>query len=591
MKTRQAAILLIIIGLLVYFNSLFNGFVWDDEEQVLNNIPVHSIGNIFQFFRESTFNGGGTGTLGGLYYKPLMTTFFSLIYTIFGPNPFFFHLFQVSVHTTSSVLVFLIFKHFLKTSLFLPFILALVFLIHPINTEAVVYISDLQDILFFFFGVFALHNVIHSRFHLRGVSTISILLLASLLSKETGALFFAACGLYVLLFRIKDLGKYALSACTAIGIYGVLRFAVAGIYFNKHGLSPITTMPFTERVLSVPKIIFSYLKTFVFPDNLAINQHWAVKSITWNEFVLPLIIDALFFLLLLAAAIFIWRKKSEYLKAYLFFLGWFVIGLGLHLQFFPLDLTYSDRWFYFPIIGLLGMVGVSLYAIAMVYQTVRQKQSQNMEGTASSSTTKVGISRNDKLWLALAVLVTITLSIRTFIRNMDWKDGLTLYGHDIKIAKDSFDLENNYGVELFRVGRFEEAEIHFEKSTKLAQSWWTNWNNLGVVYEKKGDYKKAKEYYQKAINNGKYYLAYENVAKITFFQENDAKFAKEFIQQSLQLLPNNTNLWFILSLSEYKLGNKEEALKAAKNALILSPTEQNYYLYSRLSQNLPLELK
>lgn len=564
MRTPQTIFLLIIVGLLVYFNSLFNGFVWDDEEQVLNNALVHSISNLPQFFQGSTFNSGGAGGLGGLYYKPLMTTFFSLIYSIFGPHPFFFHLFQVSVHIASSVFVFLLFKHFFKANKFLPFVLALVFLIHPINTEAVVYISDLQDILFFFFGIFALYLVIKRPLIIRNTAYITPLLLASLLSKETGALFFATCGLYILIFKVKDLWKYALTAFTAVGIYSILRFAVAGIYFNKHGLSPITTMPLEQRLFSIPKIIFSYLKTFIYPDNLAINQHWAVKSITWNEFILPGIYDALFFLILIAIAIFIWKKKAEYLKTYLFFLGWFIVGLGLHLQFFPLDLTYSDRWFYFPIVGLLGMIGISVSSI------------------------KYHVSR--EIVIVVVSLILLALSTRTFIRNMNWKDGLTLYSNDIKIARDSFDLENNYGVELFRAGRFEEAEVHFEKSANLAPSWWTNWNNLGVVYERKGDFIKAKQYYQKAIDNGNYYLAYENVAKILFFHE-DTKLAKEFTSESLKSLPNNANLWFILSLAEYKLGNKEEALQAAKNSVLLSPSEQNYYVYSRLSQNLPLEIK
>ena len=108
------------------------------------------------------------------------------------------------------------------------------------------------------------------------------------------------------------------------------------------------------------------------------------------------------------------------------------------------------------------------------------------------------------------------------------------------------------------------------------------------MIEREKDHQKAIAYYQKAIDNGSYYLAYENIAKLLFTQNKIAE-AKEFIEQSLKVLPNNPSLWFYLTYSEYKLGNMDQALQAAKNAFILSPSQQTYYTYSRLKDNLPLE--
>lgn len=557
-------VILILICFLLYFNSLFNGFVWDDEEQILNNLPVHSITNFFQFFKESTFNSGGGGNLGGLYYKPLMTTFFSLIYTIFGPNPFFFHFFQISLHIASGVLVFLIFKHFFKDQNLLPFFLALIFLIHPINTEAVVYISDLQDILFFFFGVLALYRLIAKPLTRSNSIIIFLLLLASLLSKETGAAFFLINGFYVLFFRRKILFHFTVSAVSALSIYSLLRFALAGIYFNKHGLSPITIMTFSQRMLSVPKIIFSYFWTFILPQNLAINQHWAVKIMNGKDFFMPMIFDLLLFSLFLAGLIFLRRKKSPFFLIYLFFFAWLLLGLALHLQIFPLDLTYSDRWFYFPIVGLLGMIG------------------------AFTNQFKIKNLKFKVVVLALAITILTAFSIRTFIRTFNWRNGLILYGHDIKVSQGSFDLENNYGVELFRNGQLDEAAKHFEKSAQLAPNWWTNWNNLGVIAERQGNFSEAKIDYQKALVNGNYYLAYENLAVLLLFHES-TKEAKLFVDNSLNKLPQNPKLWLVKTLSEYQLGNYAQATESARIFYLLSPGKQSYYLYSRLSQNLPLE--
>lgn len=556
--------LFIIIGFIVYFNGLFNNFVWDDEEQVVNNVLVHSIANFPSFFSGSTFNTGGSRSLGGLYYKPMMSVSFSFIYTIFGQNPFFFHLLQLTLHIINSIFVFLIFNYFFKkfkNGELISFFLALIFLIHPINTEAVIYVASLQDILFFFFGIFALWRVITKTDSFSNLIICSFLLLLSLLSKETGFIFIPIILIFLILFKREKIIPNIISVGTILLIYAFLRFILAGIYFNKHGLSPITRIPLLERIQNIPEIIIFYLKTFFYPLKLSIAQHWVIKSINFSEFYLPLFLSIIFFIFLIILAFYFKSKAKDIFKIYLFFFLWFIFGLGLHLQIFPLDMTVAERWFYLPEVGLLGMMG-----IICVYWAKKIKS----------------------ILPIVFIFLILCLSAKTIIRNTNWKNGLTLYSHDILFTHGSFDLENNLGVELFRVGKFDEAKIHFENSTKIAPYWWTNWNNLGVMFEREKDYKKAFEYYQRSISNGSYYLAYENIAKLLFTQ-NKPKEAKEFIENSLKILPNNANLWLNLAYSEYKLGNKDQALQAAQNAFILSPSQQTSYIYTKLKNNLPLE--
>lgn len=563
MTKSKIIFLFIIIGFLVYFNGLFNNFVWDDEEQVVNNVLVHSISNIPYFFSGSTFNTGGSRSLGGLYYKPMMSVSFAFIYTLFGQNAFFFHLLQLVLHIANSIFVFLIFNYLFKkfkNGELISFFLAIIFLVHPINTETVIYIASLQDVLYFFFGIFALWRVITKSISFYNLLIISFLLLLSLLSKETGFVFIPIILSYLFLFKREKIINYIISIGIVLFIYSFLRFKIAEIYFNKHDLSPITRMPIFERILNIPEIIIFYLKTFLYPINLSISQHWVIKSMNFSEFYLPLLLSIIFLSLFIIFAFKLKSKGNEIFKIYIFFFLWFIFGLGLHLQIFPLDMTVAERWFYLPEIGLLGMIGI----ICILW-----------------------IKKMKTILLISVIVLIFCLSIRTIIRNTNWKDGLTLYSNDIKITHGSFDLENNLGVELYRAGKFNEAKIHFENSTKIAPFWWTNWNNLGVMVEKE-DYRKALSYYQKAINNGSYYLAYENIAKVLLIQKKFAE-TKEFTESSLKTLPNNSNLWESLAFAEYNLGNKEQALKAAENAFILSPTQQTYYLYNNLSKNLPLE--
>ena len=96
-----------LLVVLVYANSLGNGFVLDDPSQVANNAAVTSFNLPGIFFGSSFGVGGGTQ---GVYYKPLMSGSYALLYHFFGSGAWSFHLFQVLLQAANSLLVFLIFK-------------------------------------------------------------------------------------------------------------------------------------------------------------------------------------------------------------------------------------------------------------------------------------------------------------------------------------------------------------------------------------------------------------------------------------------------------------------------------------------------
>ncbi len=190
--------LIIIIGFLVYGNSLLNGFVWDDAEQILNNNSVHSIFNLPSFFLGGTFNTGGMalGNSSSLYYRPLMSTFFATVYTLFSPRAWAFHLVQIIFHIANTILIYFIFKRLLKKDN-LSWFLAVIYLIHPINSETVVYISNYQEVLFVFFGLLSIFTAIPALS--------AAFLLLSLLSKETALIMVLITFFYHFLYRRKDL--------------------------------------------------------------------------------------------------------------------------------------------------------------------------------------------------------------------------------------------------------------------------------------------------------------------------------------------------------------------------------------------------
>jgi len=497
-------IIITLLGLLVYAPVFFNGFVWDDEV-------------VFQ---------KADATLTNAYFRPAVSAVYSTIYNIFGSRPFFFHSFQLIFHIVTAILIFYLFKRFFKETF--AFVLALIFLVHPASVETVSFASAMQEVTFTLIGVIGLYLFVSSKnLSMNKIFLATFLLLIALLMKETAIVFFLLIFCYLLLFKKNNqavLISYSILVMILLMTYLLFRLSSGNLYMHGQGLFPIMRVSLVTRLINIPMIVFYYLKKFFYPMNLAIAQHWVINSINFNNFFLPLIIEILFFL---SAVIYVIKKKN---KIFAFFFLWFLIGLLPHLQIIPLNMTVAERWLYFPMIGLLGMIG-SIIEIS------------NIKGQRS------------KILLSFLITIIALFSVRSFVRTLDWQNGLSLFGRDIR-QNSSFDLQNNMGVELFRIGRYEEAEKYFEISTQLAPYWWVNWNNLGAIYEREKNIQKAMEYYQKSVNNGQYYLAYENLAKTLVLYGKDQKKTEEFLQKALNLFPKSQNLQKINAYFQEKNNQK-----------------------------------
>lgn len=547
------------IGIIVFFNGIFNNFVYDDIAQIVNNPATHSIKNIGIFFSGSTFFNSDVQNLVGVYFKPLLNTSFSIIYSLFGPRVVAFHLFQIALHIANACLLFLFLKHFFKPPLSL--LLSVVFLIHPINSESVYFISATQEVLFFIFGITALNLLtkIHPKIT---IFFIGVCLLLSLFSKETGLLFVCVSVLYTIFFRKKDALMMVGFSVVTTAVYLLLRIHAIGFIVGGAN-APISSLPLHERLLNLPYIIFFDLKTFIYPFNLASSYQQVIHTLTLSNFFIPLAVDSLVFCILVGLGIFIRKRFAEkYLLYYVFFFAWFVLGMAMHSQIIPLDYTIAERWFYFPIVGLLGMTGVLLDA----------------------SHVNLAAPRN----IIIICLIISILALRTFYRSFDWRDEKSLTFHDITVSKDDYNLESSLSRIYLLEGKYNEAKIHAERSIKL-YPFFGNYNNLGVAYLAQKDYQKAKESYLQALKYGDYYLTYSNLAGLALVSGNPDENI-QFLKSAIKIFPRSSQLWFTLAILEYNQKNIEDAKVAIKQAYTYDPNPQTNYLLTKIMNNQPLDL-
>jgi len=553
-------LLIILVGFFIYSYSLFSPFVWDDVPQIQNNYFIQTLANAPKFFLGSTFGLINNSNATGLYYKPLLSLMFSVIFSIFGSNTFYFHFFQVLIDICNTILMFVLFKKFFKE--YISFFLSLIFLVHPMNVEAVSYISALQEPLFLFFGITALILSLKEKLTNRRSFIIGFLLLCSLFSKETGFLFLIIIYAYRIFYKKGQLIKTAIFTSIPLLTYLFLRLAVAKIVTERIPEIPMMVLPISLRIFSMPEIFLFYLKTFFFPYVLIISQNWSITKPD-IQFYLPLIIDLAIFFGLLFFGVWLYQNKKILFSSYLFFTLWFLIGIGFHMQILPLDMTVADRWFYFPMIGILGTFGV-------LSQTI--------------NVTKNGMKSFCKYVL---ILIVVLFSIRTIIRNADWQSGISLYSNTLKYEKNNDLIENALAVELTKAGNYSEAITHFNNLIQRNPNQPTLYYNVAIVYESEGSFDKAKSLYRKILNKDGQGAAYARLALIYLQRDHNFVETKKITEAGVKIYPENGTLWSIEAVADYELGHEQNALFEAGKAKVLMPSTQTQNIYNTIINHRP----
>jgi tetratricopeptide (TPR) repeat protein len=504
---------------LIYFASgavLFgpftsNPFLMDDEIQITSNPHIQNLSEWAQFFTSSTMDSGGAKQMGGIYYKPLMTTFFAVVWSIFPDEPAAYRWSLLLLHTSSALLLFLFLSTYFSAAS--SFWLGLLFLVHPINSETVAYIADAQDVLYLFFGLLTLWSASRLRRSWLLFICTTILFSLSLLSKETGALFLFVVPFFLFLFQKEKFSIVSLSAGLVAIFYLWVRTAVHLTHLENAVLH-ITHATIIERLLTLPNILWHYIETFFFPFRISLVTDFVVHSTGLFEFWLPLLGTSTFIGLLIGFRFLL--KTQRHIQWYLFAVGCLLAWFALHSNLIvPLDGTYADRWFY------LANLPFSILILLL------------LERTSWTLPPKIA-------GIALIGL-SCGFAARTWIRLEDWANPIELYEREFALHPWDAIMANNVGVELFRRGDVAPSEPYFQQATELNPLWDVAWNNWGAVAEREGKKDKALTLYEKAISLGTYSLAYENYATLLLATGQQQK-CSQFLEKALAIFPENKKL-------------------------------------------------
>ncbi len=497
-QNQKVFIFLSFLVFIIYFNSLANDFVSDDIPAIVKN---ENIGNLFFSFRQQPLNF-------------LRYFFYFLIYKIWGLNPTFFRLLGILFHLGSVFVIYTLIFFLYNFSLAL--IVASLFSVHPVLSEAVVWISGGAYPQYTFFVLLSfLFYLLAKKFNKKKkikyylISLLSFFL--ALLTTEKAVVL----ALIILFYEIAT-GKLAqnwkkltpfflLSGLWLFSIFsgGILSQRMTVLesqYYQEGGLY--------NPLLQIPISLVSYMRLIFWPDKLTLYH--SEMSFAQNRYLTMLVIT----LILLGIIIYSFFKKKH--RSYFFWLSFFIISLLPMLTPFKIAWLVAERYVYLGSLGIFVVVG-------MVIQNFSQK-------------VKV---KNKKIIYSILGVILLLLAVRTMVRNVDWKNQDSLWLAAGKTSPSSSQNHNNLGDLYGRRGEFDKAEEHFLKAIELKPGYADAYHNLGNIYQHQGQFDLAKQNYHQALKfNPQLWQSHLNLAAI-YYQENKITEAKQELEAVLKIDPDN----------------------------------------------------
>ena len=260
-----ASILILVLGFIAYANSLNGQFVYDDDVFIKDNSLTKNISSIPISFTKNFGEGEDVGRL-TIAYRPLQQISNTLNYAICKLDVRGYHLTNIILHIAVALCIYWL-VYVLFSNDILSLITATLFVVHPIQTEAISYISGRGDPLALFFMLLCMIiyiKLLHqNRFNIIGFFFLLLSYLCALFSKEHSILLPALLLLYHFVFGKKIKAIEFLSLLSLALIYLVLR----ATHLN-HIAPSLSTDTVFDRIPGVFVALFTYAKLFFLPFSL-----------------------------------------------------------------------------------------------------------------------------------------------------------------------------------------------------------------------------------------------------------------------------------------------------------------------------------
>lgn len=544
----------IFLVFMIYSSSLKGPFLLDDGRNIEKNSNI-------RMTRLTWNNLNQIAHSGLLPNRPLAYISFALNYYFHRYNVVGYRLINILIHLVSGILLYLVVKNTMVlpvvTSryghfMWIPYVAACVWLIHPLHSQSVTYIVQRMTSMAAMFYMLSMWLYIKARqsdrtiFQMVLFAGCGISGILALGTKETSATLPVFIFLYEWFF-FQDLspGWLKRRIILIVGV-GVLFCSVVFLYTDGQPLAKIMatykTRDFTllQRVLSESRVVILYLGLIFYPHPDLLNLDYDFP-LSYSIIDPPTTLLA-FAIIIGMLTLAFWLAPKDRLVSYCLF--WFLGNLVIESTVVGLELVFEHRT-YLP----------SMLIVVMTILLVNRYLRPNL------------------LKVVAVISLIMVLSVWTYERNSVWNSDVTLWQDVVKKSPQKARPHNNLGNALRRQGKLSEAIYHFKEALRIDPNYAKAHNNLGIVLATQGDAETALSHFYLALElNPSYAEAYSNIG-VTLARQGRLDEAINNFSIALRLKPDYAKVHNNLGAALVRQGRLKDALEHFKAALLIKPDD------------------
>jgi tetratricopeptide (TPR) repeat protein len=669
LASRQTIHILIIVvlGLLAYSNTFQSPFQWDETDFIVGNPIIRNL----NYFTD-TSRAEGLPVYDGLKSRYIGYLTFALNYKLHGFEVLGYHIVNIAIHLINAILVYFFVLFTLRTPVFqtkgklegarssippfpplakgrteegslftihysrlFAFAVALLFVAHPLQTEAVTYVFQRFASLVSMFYLLSLVLYIKGRLQSQSAESkaqrgknamryalgpmlyYSLSLLSAVLAMKTKENAFTlpiVITLYEFLFfsgpvktRLLRLAPFLLTMLivplTIMGT-GATPGEIISQVKDPASLGFITPTP-ADYLFTQFRVIVTYLRLLFLPVGQNINYDYPLYH---SLFDLPVLLSFLLLAAVFGSAVYLLFKShraeggeqeagdtplnpplprgevkevgfhaSRFTLHASRLLGfgilWFFITLSVESSIIPIPMLINEYRAYLPSVGFF--IALAAGVVVLLKQSPRFT---------------IHDSRFAKVAAAMFALIIMGLASATYARNVLWKDKVSLWEDVVGKSPDSPIGYNNIGIAYCEKGLFDKALAGFNRAIALNPSYYTSYNNRGIAFNKMGRFDEAIADYNKAIALKPGYSEAYNNRGSAFNKMGRLDRAIADYDRAIALNPRYSEAYANRGIAYGRAGLFDNSIESLNNALEIDPNNVNAYVsrgisYSRVGQN------
>ncbi len=602
---------LVTAGALAYLSSFSGVFLFDDRFHIVDNPAIRCLWPPGRFFE-------GTD-------RPLVQFSFALNYALSGLKPWSYHAFNLLIHLIAGLLLMGILRRtfrmpslagrYVKQADGLAFSTALLWLLHPIQTQSVTYIVQRAESMMGLFYFLTLYAVIRSSQEKPRAEIWAAVAVVACFSGMASKSVMVTAPIVVFLYDIVFIGgswketlrrrRVLYAGLAASWLFLILlwipltRSGNISVGFSAQ-ISPV------RYFLAQTQVIWHYLKLIFWPKNLVLDYAWPVP-LRFNEIGISfLTVSMLGFMIL---------PIGFHSRPLGFLCALFFILLLPTSSFFPLADLAAEHRLYLPLAVplLLSVIGIYAFFDSVgKYKTfLTAKNSfptqadfplKNLDevGTAMASSIDLGKAMQQRryddrreefschlpfqsgrlkinLAAAAVLLFACLLGFLTFQRNQVYVSEEALW-QDV-IAKRPLNPRGHYGLGnvYFGRGEYDEAIRHYKEALRIKPDYVKPLNDLGLALFQQGQWAEAEAYFREAVRVMPDFPGTYNNLGLLYTRKGKFKEARDFFEEAIKISPSYAEAYNHLGIVLMNMGKTDEAVKSYEKALAIKP----YYAEAR----------